>query len=227
MQCHSPSCIPAGNVLEYNATELALSTGNFRLERVELAVFTRESWTTLHLQWSFMVRSVSFTCFHESPPKEFVMTHYKTISLAVDWTWKVALTMRCSHSPGMSVVRASPLIVSPLVMTLFPFSFQHPNLIQLIGYCSAPPALIFPFMERLSLYNCLRLQSMKHGSLQTETTYLFGSMFLLLIVMYPFCFKLPGWSSTILVCEQKHPQGFSMWPGLPALLCPSIHTSWR
>ena len=26
---HSSSCIPAGNVLEYNATELALSTGNF------------------------------------------------------------------------------------------------------------------------------------------------------------------------------------------------------
>ena len=31
MQCHSSSCIPAGNVLEYNATELALSTDNFSI----------------------------------------------------------------------------------------------------------------------------------------------------------------------------------------------------
>ena len=31
----------------------------------------------------------------------------------------------------------------------------HPKLIQLMGFCPAPPSLVYPFLERLSLYYCL------------------------------------------------------------------------
>lgn len=44
------------------------------------------------------------------------------------------------------------IIDVPLSIT---FRFQHHNLIQLMGFCSSPPSLILPFMERLSLYHCL------------------------------------------------------------------------
>ena len=32
------------------------------------------------------------------------------------------------------------------------FRFSHPNIIQLVGYCASPPALIYPFMEQHSLH---------------------------------------------------------------------------
>jgi serine/threonine protein kinase len=33
--------------------------------------------------------------------------------------------------------------------------YRHPNLIELMGYCRAPPALVYPYMHRGSLYKNL------------------------------------------------------------------------
>ena len=40
-------------------------------------------------------------------------------------------------------------------ITLFANRLRHPHLIQLMGYCTTPPSLIMPFMERRSLFYCL------------------------------------------------------------------------
>lgn len=33
--------------------------------------------------------------------------------------------------------------------------FRHPNILSLMGYCLEPPCIVFPLMERLSLYTNL------------------------------------------------------------------------
>ena len=35
------------------------------------------------------------------------------------------------------------------------FRYRHPNLIVLMGYCKNPPALVYPYMQRGSLYKNL------------------------------------------------------------------------
>ena len=38
------------------------------------------------------------------------------------------------------------------VLNVFIFRFRHPNLMTLMGYCSSLPALVYPFMVRMSLF---------------------------------------------------------------------------
>lgn len=38
---------------------------------------------------------------------------------------------------------------------VFDYRFRHPNLLPLMGYCTQPPTLVSPFMERGSLYRNL------------------------------------------------------------------------
>ena len=45
------------------------------------------------------------------------------------------------------------LDVSVVIYILFHiFRFRHPNLLPLMGYCTQPPTLVSPYMERGSLY---------------------------------------------------------------------------
>ena len=37
-------------------------------------------------------------------------------------------------------------------VSLCTFRFRHPNLLPLMGYCTNPPVLVSPFIERGSLY---------------------------------------------------------------------------
>jgi len=39
--------------------------------------------------------------------------------------------------------------------------------------------------------------------------------------------QLQGWSSTVMGRAEEHFEGYSMWPGLPSLICPTICTSRR
>ena len=94
------------------------------------------------------------------------MSLFRASPLAVS-LWTIYLVVRPSHYPVVTVKQSKNgqwegLATRLLTMNIFPFSFQHPNLVQLMGYCSTPPALIFPFMERLSLYHCLHAYKVKN-----------------------------------------------------------------
>ena len=40
--------------------------------------------------------------------------------------------------------------------------FNHPNLMPFIGYCEKPTALVFPYMEGLSLFHRLHQATVSH-----------------------------------------------------------------
>ena len=111
------------------------------------------------------------------------MSLFRASPLAVS-LWTIYLVVRPSHYPVVTVKQSKNgqwegLATRLLTMNTFPFSFQHPNLIQLMGYCSTPPALIFPFMERLSLYHCLHAYKVKNEfPFMISTICLFWTVFL-------------------------------------------------
>ena len=92
--------------------------------------------------------ALSHSVCHSLAPAHALTVSLLTIHFVVRPSHYPVVTVKYSKTgrPGNKATDNEPFS---------PFSFQHPNLVQLMGYCSTPPALIFPFMERLSLYHCL------------------------------------------------------------------------
>lgn len=53
----------------------------------------------------------------------------------------------CSYELLHSAITSSAL--------LYTYRFRHPNIVPLMGYCPQPPALVYPFMARQSLFRNL------------------------------------------------------------------------
>ena len=151
------------------------------LEKEGLDKFSRESFTIYLLLLNFGTRYVLdywakhwctcmvwYTCIGQSSglwagcertsPHRGVLSNSACHSLAPVhlqfhyWQYTLLSGLRATQLLQWNNQKLKGLATRLLTMNIFPFSFQHPNFIQLMGYYSTPPALIFPFMEPLSLY---------------------------------------------------------------------------